>query len=281
MSKPEEQEVILTYLHPYLNIDKHFPLLPDAKNMALQAGLMGLEEEKLFSARVVLAERINIIVNELSKDEKLVNFLKELPFKDGDKMVAIGDSNTDDLGSWFYILKHFIEEHRKDIKLSWVNHAVSYHTSTDTLRQASRTVLAEEGDWYFCATGLFDSAKLDVMPDRPMVALAESWENLAALEDAIDKVCENPIIWINPAPVNAKMQEDFNFFDFTVENEDIQAFREVMSGRKGYLVETFNTLDKNEIGDWYYKADGIHLSEIGQTILVKEIIMSIALQKNG
>jgi len=281
MSKAEDQEVLLTYLHPYLNIDKHFPLLPAAKEMSLQAALMGLEEEKLFSARIILAERIKLIVADLAKDEHLMKMVHELPFQDGDKVVAIGDSNTDDLGSWFYILKHLLEEHRKDIKLKWVNHAVSYDTSTDTLRKASRTILAEEGDWYICATGLFDCAKLDVMPGRPTVALAESWENLAAIEDAVNKVSENPMIWINPAPVNPTMQESFTFFDFTIENEDIHAFREVMSGRKGYLVESFNTLDKKDIGDWHYKADGIHLSEIGQTVTVKELIMSVVLQKNG
>jgi len=249
--------------------------------MSLQAALMGLEEEKLFSARIILAERIKLIVADLAKDEHLMKMVHELPFQDGDKVVAIGDSNTDDLGSWFYILKHLLEEHRKDVKLKWVNHAVSYDTSTDTLRKASRTILVEEGDWYICATGLFDCAKLDVMPGRPTVALAESWENLAAIEDVVDKVSENPMIWINPAPVNSTMQQSFTFFDFTVENEDIQAFREVMSGRKGYLVESFNTLDKKDIGDWHYKDDGIHLSEIGQTVLVKELIMSVVSQKNG
>lgn len=281
MSTKEEQEVILSYLHPYLNFDKQYALLPALHEIELQARVMGITEEQLFSARVLIAERVRVAVNELSKDKEIMKLVADLPFEDGEKIVVIGDSNTADLGSWFYLLKHLVEEHRKDIKLTWVNHACSYHSSTDILRNASRTVLAEEGDWYICAVGLFDSARLDVSPDRSMIALAESWENLAAIEDVIDKVSERPIIWVTPHPVNESLQEQFEYFDLRIHNEDIQAFREVMSGRKGYLVETFNTLNEDEKGEWHYKPDGIHLSDSGQVVVLKELLKSIHLQKNG
>lgn len=281
MSKQEDQEVILSYLHPYINVDTHYALLPALKNIELQAQIMSITEEQLFSARLLIAERVRLAVEVLAKDQEMIKLIKALPFEDGEKVVAVGDSNVADLGSWFYILKHLVEEHRKDIKLQWVNYSCSYYTSTDILRNASRTILAEEGDWYLCSVGLFDSARLDVIPDRPMIALAESWENLAAIEDIVDKVSERPIIWVTPHPVNEAMQEQFEFFDLRIHNEDIQAFREVMSGRKGYLVETFNTLSADEKGEWHYKPDGIHLSDSGQVVVLKELLKSVHLQKNG
>jgi lysophospholipase L1-like esterase len=168
-----------------------------------------------------------------------------------------------------------VEESRKDLNLQWVNHAVSYQSSTDVLRQASRTILAEEADWYICAVGMFDCARLDVSPDRPMVALAESWQSLAAIEDVIDKVSENPAIWILPHPVDEQMQEGFDFFDLEIKNEDISAYREVMSGRKGFLIESMHSIQEAEKGEWYYKPDGIHLSDAGHATLVKEILLGI------
>lgn len=271
----EEQEALISYLLPFLNLEKHFPLLPGASEMAHQAAFMGINEEQLFSARIALADKIRMSVEDLQKKKEIRKALDSLPFKDGDKVVAIGDSNTDDLGSWFYIFKHLVEENRKDLKLQWVNHALSYQNSTDVLRQASRTILAEEADWYFCAVGLFDCARLDVSPDRPMVALAESWENLAAIEDVIDKVTDNPPIWILPHPVSEQMQEDFDYFDLEIKNEDISAFREVMSGRKGFLIESMHSVEESEQGEWYYKPDGIHLSDAGHSTLVREILLGM------
>lgn len=277
----EEKEVLLSYLVPYLNVDKQHPLLPGSKEIAHQAAFIGITEEQLFTARVHIAERIRLAVEELSKDQQILDWLQSLPFEDGDKIVAVGDSNTDDLGSWFYILKNLVEDHRKDLKLQWVNHAISYQSTTDVLRTASRSILAEEGDWYFCAVGMFDCARLDVATERTAVALAESWENLAAIEDVIAKVTDHPCTWIAPYAVEETQQDNFGFFDFHIKNEDISAFREVMSGRKGYLVESFNSLKKENLGEWHYKQDGIHLSEAGQAVLVREILQNIHLQKEG
>jgi hypothetical protein len=112
----EEQEALISYLIPFLNLEKHFPLLPGANEMLNQAAFMGIDEEQLFSARIALADKIRMSVEDLQKKKEIKKALDALPFKDGDKVVAIGDSNTDDLGSWFYIFS---------IRIANSNHFIS------------------------------------------------------------------------------------------------------------------------------------------------------------
>lgn len=172
----EEKEVLENYLLQFLNLEKRYPLLPGIENEEAMAGLMGLEKEELKKLRDRFSSNAKDAAIELLEDGEVAEWIEDLPFEQGDTIVAIGDSLTDDLQSWFNIFQHVLEIGLEDADLTFVNSGVSYDTSTDALKRLNRDVLDHDPDWVIVALGTFDAQRLHVSPDRTLVPLADFWE---------------------------------------------------------------------------------------------------------
>jgi len=172
----EEKEVLEKYLLQFLNLEKRFPLLPGINNTEAVAHLMGLEEEELLKLRNRFEQNAKEAAQELLKEDEVLEWLEDLPFEEGDTIVALGDSMTDDLQGWFNIFKQVLEIALPDTDFTLINSGVSYDTTSDALKRLNRDVLAHEPDWVIVALGTFDAQKLHVEPTRPLVSLADYWE---------------------------------------------------------------------------------------------------------
>lgn len=289
----EEKEVLEKYLLRFLNLEKRFPLLPGIENEEAVAALMGLEPDELKKLRDRFASNAKQAAVELLEDGEVAEWIEDLPFEKGDTIVALGDSITDDLQGWFNIFKHVLEIGLEDTDFTFINSGVSYDTSTDALKRLNRDVLAHEPDWVIVALGTFDAQRLHVAPDRPLVSLADYWENLNTIEAVVSEVTDNPLIWMTPPPVITEMQQQIRLFHFDLFEEDLSQIREVLSGKKGYIVdplgERMNDKDdsveeqeEEEVGPaaWNYLSDGLHPSLSGHSNTVKELIRFLALAKD-
>lgn len=289
----EEKEVLEKYLLQFLNLEKRFPLLPGIENEEAVAALMGLELEELQKLRDRFAANAKETAIELLEDPEIAEWIEELPFERGDTIVALGDSITDDLQGWFNIFQHVLEIGLEDADLTFINSGVSYNTSTDALKRLNRDVLDYDPDWVIVALGTFDAQRLHVAPNRPLVSLAAYWENLNTIEEAVKEVTDNPLIWLTPPPVITEMQQQIRLFHFDLFEEDLANIREILTGKKGYIVDPMGTrMDDeeerpnkdDEEGDegpaaWNYLSDGLHPSLSGHTKTVKELIRYLALAK--
>jgi lysophospholipase L1-like esterase len=299
----EEKEVLEKYLLQFLNLEKRFPLLPGIKNEEAMAGLMGLETEELQKLRDRFASNAKEAAIELLEDPEVAEWIEDLPFEPGDTIVALGDSITDDLQGWFNIFQHVLEIGLEDPDFTFINSGVSYDTSTDALKRLNRDVLDHDPDWVIVALGTFDAQRLHVAPDRPMVSLADYWENLNTIEEAVSEVTDNPLIWITPPPVITEMQQQIRLFHFDLFEDDLANIREILTGKKGYIVDPMGTrmhdeedeLNEQQVQDsdeeeggeedenypsaWNYLSDGLHPSLSGHSNTVKELIRFLALSK--
>lgn len=289
----EEKEVLEKYLLQFLNLEKRFPLLPGIENEDAVAGLMGLELEELKKLRDRFASNAKQAAIELLEDGEVAEWIEELPFEKGDTIVALGDSITDDLQGWFNILQHVLEIGLEDPDFTFINSGVSYDTSTDALKRINRDVLAHEPDWVIVALGTFDAQRLHVAPDRPLVSLADYWENLNTIESVVSEVTDNPLIWMTPPPVISEMLQQIRLFHFDLFEEDLSRIREILAGKKGYIIdplgERMNDKDdsveeqeEEKVGPaaWNYLSDGLHPSLSGHSNTVKELIRFLALAKD-
>ena len=93
----KEKEALEKYLLQFLNIEKVYPLLPGIKNTESIAGLLGIEKDELLHLREVFDNNAKQAAVELLKEDEVLEWIDELPFKKGDRIVAFGDSATDDL----------------------------------------------------------------------------------------------------------------------------------------------------------------------------------------
>lgn len=292
LASDEEKEVLEKYLLQFLNLEKRYPLLPGIENEEAIAGLMGLEHSELKKLRDRFRSNAKQAAIELLEDPDVAEWIEELPFEDGDTIVAFGDSITDDLQSWFHIFEHVLEIGLEGSEYTFINSGVSYNSSTEALKRLNRDVLDHEPDWVIVALGTFDAQRLHVAPDRPMVSLADYWENLNTIEANVSEVTDNPLIWMTPPPVITEMLQQIRLFNFNLFEEDLSDIREILTGKKGYIVdplgERMHDEEAQEHEDeenggpapWNYLSDGLHPSLSGHTNTVKELIRFLALAKD-
>ncbi|WP_138429038.1 SGNH/GDSL hydrolase family protein [Fodinibius saliphilus] len=291
----EEKEVLEKYLLQFLNLEKRFPLLPGIENEEAIAGLMGLETEELRKLRDRFAANAKQAAVELLEDPEVADWIEELPFEEGDTIVALGDSITDDLQGWFNIFEHVLKIGLEGPDFTFINSGVSYNTSSDALKRLNRDVLDHEPDWVIVALGTFDAQRLHVAPDRPLVSLADYWENLNTIESTVSEITDNPLIWVTPPPVITEMLQQIRLFHFDLFEDDLNSIREILTGKKGYIVDPLGERmhdedeqqqeeeDQDEESGpapWNYLSDGLHPSLSGHTNTVKELIRFLALSKD-
>jgi len=288
----EEKEVLEKYLLQFLNLEKRYPLLPGIENEEAVAGLMGLEHNELKKLRDRFASNAKQAAIELLEDPEVAEWIEDLPFEPGDTIVALGDSITDDLQGWFNIFEHVLEIGLDSPGFTFINSGVSYDTSTDALKRLNRDVLDHEPDWVIVALGTFDAQRLHVSPDRPLVSLADYWENLNTIEQNVSEVTDNPLIWVSPPPVITEMLQQIRLFNFDLFEDDLSQYREILTGKKGYIVDplgermmdeddSVEEQEEEEPGPaaWNYLSDGLHPSLSGHSNTVKELIRFLALAK--
>lgn len=275
----KEKEALEKYLLQFLNLEKHFPLLPGIKNQESIAGLMGISVEELQNLRSVFAENAKESALELLKEEDVIEWVDQLPFGKDDTIVAFGDSSTDDLQGWFEIFKHVLDITVEGADFTFINAGLSYNTTSEALRRMNRDVLAHEPDWVIVNLGTFDTIRPSYFQNRTLIPLSESWENLSTIEDAIGTVTENPPIWITPTPIIPGLLDEMELFDFDIKDKDLAAVREVITGKKGYIVDPLGHRMGNPPEAWYFLSDGINPSLSGHTNTVKEVLKSLATAK--
>ena len=272
----EEKEIVKQYLVQFYNLEKRFPLLPGMGNTAAVASLFGLEEDELMSARVTFDENAKQAALELLKDDEIIDLISDLPFEGHETIAVIGDSITDDLQGWFSILSHLLEIAIEDAEFTFVNAGVSFNTSSEALRRVYRDILSHKPDWVMIALGTFDVQRLNVTTNRTLLPLSETWENLNSLQDILTEEVDNDLIWITPPPVISELLEDNPIYDFTVEKLDLSQVRELISGKKGFVVDPRGLrMGKPEPEAWHFLSDGLHPSISGHMETVKSLLKTL------
>jgi lysophospholipase L1-like esterase len=275
----EEKEALEKYLLQFLNLEKHFPLLPGIENESATAQLMGLSIEELQKLRGMYRENAREAALELLKEEDVLEWVDQLPFDKSDTIVAFGDSSTDDLQSWFEIFSTVMEVAVEDADFTFINSGLSYNTTSEALRRMDRDVLSHEPDWVIVNLGMFDAIRPNFTQNRTLIPLSETWENLSTIEDAIATVTENPAVWITPPPIIPGLLDEMELFDFEINGQDLAAIRDVITGKRGFIVDPLGHRMGNPPEAWYYLSDGINPSLSGHVNTVKELLKSLATSK--
>ena len=277
----EEKGVMEQFMLPFYHIAKRIPLFPGKNDVKSEAGLFGITEEELKEYRENYDENARQAALEILKEDDIVDCLDKLPMDGEETIVAFGDSNTEDAQGWFTILKHVLEISVEKANFNFINAGVSYNTTAEALRRVDRDVVVHEPDWVIIALGTFDAQRLNIAPDRTLLPLSETWENIETIQSVLESRVENPLIWITPGPVIDEMLEENLLYDFTIKPEDLGPVQDVVSGKQGAIVDpSANRMGKGEPNAWNYLPDGLHHSLSGHMETVKAIVKKLAEPKN-
>lgn len=277
--KEDDKQALLEYFIQFSNIEKQFPLLPGSKVTKNVAEFIGLEEDELTDARETFEQQAKNTALEILNDDDMIDKLDKLPFDKDDKIAVIGDSVTDDRQGWFHVLKNVLEIYTEDANFEWVDSSLQGETSTSVLMKLDRDILSQKPDWVIVALGNEDAMRPNISVNRNLVSLAEFWENISTIESAIEQVVENPVIWICPTPPMSELMEKIPLFNGVLQETDLAQYREVISGKTGYIVDPMGNRMGNPPEAWNYLGDGYHHSLAGHLKTVKAMISLLALGK--
>ena len=273
--KKADRKDILKYMAQFLNIERQFPLLPGTKDVGIVAKFIGIEPQELIDIRSYFDDQAKKAAMEMLKDETTIEQIQQLPFKKNDKIVVLGDSMTDDLQSWFEILVHMLEIALPDLDLSFVNASLGGDTSYDALKRFDRDVIAQNPDWVIFSLGTHDAERPNYAANRTVVSLTEFWENLNTLDLAVKDITKNPAIWITPPPVIEEMMDESPEFNTIIQEKDLIQYRDVISGKSGYIVDPLGNRMGRPPEAWNYLNDGLHPSLAGHVQTVKALMKAL------
>jgi acyl-CoA thioesterase I len=175
------------------------------------------------------------------------------PFAPGSTIVALGDSITDDLGSWAEILRHALPE------VTIVNAGLSGDTTTGAIARLSRLRL--RATWALVLLGTNDARRHG---DAPMlVSHAETRRNLRILDGALRRRCRH-VRWITPPPIFQRIDADL---DLRWEPTDIAAKAQLVRALDPATVDLWPGF-----GPAHLAHDGLHPSPAGQRLIAARVV---------
>jgi lysophospholipase L1-like esterase len=277
----EEKNLMEQFMLPFYHIAKRVPLFPGKNNIDSEAGIFGIGEDELKTYRTNFDENARQAALEILKDDEIIDCLDKLPMDGEETIVAFGDSITEDAQGWFTILKHVLEISTEKANFNFINAGISYNTTAEALRRIDRDVVIHEPDWVIIALGTFDAQRLNIAPERTLLPLSETWENIETIQTILEERVENPLIWITPAPVINEMLAENLLYDFTIESRDLSQVQDLVAGKSGAIIDAkAKRMGEDEPKAWNYLPDGLHHSLSGHIETVKTLIKKLAEPKN-
>ena len=252
-----ELERLVRYCHPE-KLLAGTPL-PGAAALAdaQHADLYGTSPERYRAVAGRLRDEACAAARELAAGDTLRGRVDAIRRAAGQRIVAFGDSHTDDLASWAEILRHLLAT---DV----VNAGVSGDTTTAALARLDRLPAAGLA---VVLIGTNDARRHG--PGAPMlVSHAETARNLRLIDAALRKRCAR-VIWITPPPVDehriahdAQLAADH----VTWRADDVAAKAALVRGGWRDAIDLWPLL-----GPRHLAADGLHPSGAGQRLIAERV----------
>jgi acyl-CoA thioesterase-1 len=241
MAKPPPLPELVRYCHPAKILGA--TRLPGALAEAAIAALYGADAE------TVRALEAGIEAEARAAAPTVVNS----PFAPGSTILALGDSVTDDLGSWAEILRHALAD------VTIVNAGLSGDTTTGAIARLSR--LTGRWTWALVLLGTNDARRHG---DAPMlVSHAETRRNLHAVDAALRRRCHH-VRWITPPPILAPVHADP---DLRWDPADIAAKADLVRAIDPAAVDLWPAFTAEHLSP-----DGLHPSPAGQRFIADRVL---------
>ncbi|MGH3315136.1 MAG: SGNH/GDSL hydrolase family protein [Nocardioidaceae bacterium] len=255
----------------YTHLEKVYGYLPGI-HRALP-GIFDMTPEEYEETRQSFETAARAAASELLRDERVADLVDTLPVRAGQRILAVGDSITDDLQSWAEILRHLLQIRRSEDAITVINAGLSAHTTAMVLRRWPAT-LAAKPDLVICALGGNDVTRVGPDALKSQVSLSETLANLRELRRIADALTTTAWVWMTPVPVHEERVANFDPFKFglsTWRNADITALAEAVLTFDDPVVDLVSTFgvpaDPRLQGP-----DGVHASLTGQMAITRALL---------
>ncbi|MCR9132678.1 MAG: SGNH/GDSL hydrolase family protein [bacterium] len=278
-SKDETRTIVEQFIVPFFHLKKRFPLMPAEDFVSAEANMLGLKKEELNASRKNLEDHVKQAALELLKEDEITDLIDKLPFDGSETIIGLGDSYTEDAQGWFAIIQEVLELSVEGADFTFINAGISANTTTDVLRRLDRDVVLHEPDWVLINVGTYDAQRLNIAPNRTLIPLSETWENLNTIQDVLQEFVSNPLIWITPSKIVQELISTHPLHEFSIEPKDLDQVIEVVSGKNGIVIDPQGNRMGKETEAWNFLSDGLNHSLIGHINTAREILKGLVRDK--
>jgi acyl-CoA thioesterase I len=267
----------LEYLVQLIHPNKRLSGLPGQLDDVALAGLFGADAHTYREIMAGFAHNAQRAAADLLADAEFAAQVDRLPFKPGCKIIALGDSLTDDSQSWFEILRSVCALRRPGDAINFVNAGISAETTTEIFKRFIE-VIWQRPDWIIGAAGANDTWYWTEQPLKLSVSLDETEKNLAAMRAYAGTGTAARWVWMTPPPMIPELVTAHWYqgaFQMMTSNTDLQAIADFILRQDDPVLDLrkiFGSPGQREL----YKDDGLHPSLLGHCAIVRGMVDLLA-----
>jgi lysophospholipase L1-like esterase len=253
MGKPPPLSELVRFCHPAKILAA--TRLPGTLSEAAVAGLYGTDAA---THRALAAE----LAAEARRSAAALAGVRS-PFAHGASILALGDSITDDAGSWAEILRHALEG------ATVLNGGLSGDTTTGARARMAR-LTEQRPTWALVLLGTNDARRHGRDGEPMLVSHAETRRNLRAIDAALRRRCRR-VAWITPPPVHDPALADP---DLIWRRGDVAAKADLVRAIDPAAIDLWPGFEPHHLSP-----DGLHPSPAGQRFIAERVLS--ALERSG
>ncbi len=268
-------EYVIQFQHPE-KVLAGLPTQPEITD-AMIAPFFGVDADVYEQIRAGFAVRAREVALELLQNFDFRERVDRLPFEAGTTVVGLGDSITDDLQSWFEILRSLVEERRPQDRIRFVNAGISGDTTSQIISRFLGVV--QQGPaWIISMMGTNDVRRHGEDPTKILVRHDETEANLNMIRNFAEEQTEANRIWMTPTPVIEDRIADSPFLapqQLMWRNEDLEEVADIVRGIDDPVIDLQDVM-RNPVDPELLLPDGLHPSLEGQRTIAAALVERLA-----
>jgi len=267
----------------YVHIEKIYDYLPGMQDEAILAAIFGVDVETYRAARQTFADTVHATAMELLADPAFAAQVDALPFQPGDIVVAIGESDSDDLLSAFEILTHLVSMQRPGDGIEFRNLAISGQATSEAIGRFPAIVAQHQPDWVICGLGGNDTLRNGAGATKPRVSIEETALNLAELRRLATAQSATGFVFLTRWQFDPERVAAFPIFQeqqIRILPEDWAAVNDAIRQQDGPVID-LEPLFGTPPGAGYLEPDGLHPTLDGQVEIVRAVVAGLTDGQGG
>lgn len=240
------------------------------------AAIYGMDVDTYLIVKGQLTQQAKEAAEHLLEYPDFAARVDRLPFKAGETVIGVGESTTDDLLSWFEILRHLLELQRPQDGIRLINEGISGNTSTQVLGRING-IVAKQPDWILCMIGGNDAMRVGPEYAKTQVSADETAKNFHEIRRIAAARSQSRWVWITPTTFDEARVAAYPYFQMGQlrwRNEDIVAVGETIRGMSDPVVNMQAVFGQPAQAK-YIGPDGVHPSIDGHIAIVRWVVESL------
>lgn len=266
----DPQRLAARFIHPQKQAFVQRAGLDDASATTFAAQLAGVTSSQLTRYQSEFAAAVAVSAAEVE-----AGFASHLPFRPGERILALGDSITDDSLSWASHLQCYLDAHRPHDDIQVVNAGITGNTTQEAIARIDR-LSAAQPTWVIQLLGTND-ARCHGRARVRMQSIEETRRNLDLLARLVDEELGARYVSMTPPPVVAADADAWAPFQeelITWREADIAEIADAVRMQGGVVADVHRVLS-DDLTDMLLP-DGVHPTLAGQRRILETLLATLA-----